>query len=88
MEAIEEAHPHIRHQFFTGIGHQTQFIESQVLVDVLLALKAHEITALPVHDAILVPASSQEKAREAMLTCFHRHTGLGGMVEVKAHPQR
>jgi hypothetical protein len=88
VEAIEEAHPLIRHQFFTGIGHQAQYIESQILVDVLLALKAREITALPIHDAILVPASGQEEARDVMLTCFHRHTGLEGIVEVKAHPQR
>ncbi len=88
MVAIEEAHLLIRHQFFTGIGHETQFTESQILIDVLLLLKAREIVALPIHDAILVPSSRHAEARGVMLACFLRHTELEGVVDVKAVPQR
>ncbi|MBU3000017.1 hypothetical protein KO491_09205, partial [Roseovarius nubinhibens] len=36
-DAIMAAHPEIADFFFTGIGHRCQFLESQILVEVLLA---------------------------------------------------
>jgi len=81
MAAIKAAHPAISDRFFTGIGHEAQFIESEVLVNVLLTLKEQSIVALPVHDAVLVPASSKDQAIKIMLSVFHDITGVEGQVK-------
>ena len=51
-------------------------LESDILVDVLLSLKAKGITALPIHDAILVNANYEAKAQEVMKEEFRRKVGL------------
>ncbi len=82
MRAIEAAHPAIKDSFFTGIGHQAQFIESQVMVEVLLNLRELGVHALPVHDSVIVGKTNQDKVREVMLSCFLRGTGVPGIVGV------
>jgi hypothetical protein len=51
------------HLFCTGIGFKLMFIESECLIDVLLALIDRSIVALPVHDAVIVPVSAVESAK-------------------------
>ena len=80
VTAIEAAHPAIKDMFFTDIGHELQFIESQILVDVLLKLRGEGIIALPIHDAVLVPASKVALAKDIMLSSFKHHTGIEGIV--------
>jgi hypothetical protein len=80
MRAIEAAHPALKDYFFTGIGHYTQFRESEILVDVLVALKQMNIIGLPIHDAVMVPASKRGEVRDIMLSVFHDHTGIDGLV--------
>lgn len=82
MQAIEAAHPAIKDSFFKGMGHEAQFIESQVMVDVLLALREQEIHALPIHDSVIVGKKNKDKAREIMLSCFLKVIGVPGLVEV------
>ncbi|MEK9843963.1 hypothetical protein [Thalassospira sp.] len=82
-KAIEAAHPAISSKFYTGIGHETQFIESEILIDTLLRLKEMNIIALPVHDALIVPSSSQDRVKEVMLSTFKKHTGIDGLVTVE-----
>ena len=82
MVAIEAAHPAITSCFFTGIGHEAQFTESQVLVDVLLTLRDLGIPALPVHDSVIVGKSNQDKVREVMLSSFLKGTGVPGIMGV------
>lgn len=71
MSAIEAAHEPIRSLFFNGVGHRTQRVESDILVEVLLALRDDGTPALPIHDAILVPASRADAAERAMLAIGH-----------------
>lgn len=42
-------------------------IESGILIDVLLRLFASGVTALPLHDSVIVARSKEAPAREAML---------------------
>ncbi|MEP3124836.1 MAG: hypothetical protein ABJO52_23405, partial [Nisaea sp.] len=70
--AIMAAHPDIADAFHTGIGHRCQFLESQILVEVLLTLKEKDITALPIHDAVIVPVSAIATAKQVMLDVFKR----------------
>jgi hypothetical protein len=81
MRAIESAHPAIKDSFFTGIGHQAQCIESQVMVEVLLSLRELRVHALPVHDSVVVGKSSKDKVKEIMLSCFLRVVGVQGLVD-------
>lgn len=83
VEALQQFHAPIKHLFFTGIGHQVQFVESEILVDVLLALKAEGIIGLPVHDAVIVARSSIPQVSKIMLDTFKSHTGVDGMVSVE-----
>jgi hypothetical protein len=81
-EAIMETHPAIAHLFHTGVGHHCQYLESCILVEVLRILNGFAITALPIHDAIIVPASAVEKAKRVMLHTFEVKTGQQGKVDV------
>jgi hypothetical protein len=81
VTAIEETHPAIKDRFFMGLGHKAQFIESEILIDILLALMDEEIIALPIHDAVIVPRCRVPRVRTIMVDTFHQHTGIDGMVE-------
>jgi hypothetical protein len=88
IDAIMATHPEIADNFFTGIGHRCQFLESEILVEVLLNLKGMGIISLPIHDAILVPASAAAKAKAVMLEVFRKRTGQEGVVDLITKEQR
>jgi len=77
---IERKHPLIKDHFFRGLGHDAQFIESQILIEVIKTLKTDGIVALPIHDAVMVPASRVDRSREVMLDVFNRLSGVEGLV--------
>jgi hypothetical protein len=83
-DAIIRHHPAIAHLFFTGVGHQVQRQESEIMVGILLSLKSHGIVALPVHDAILVASSNAMVAKQVMCDVFAHHVGLPGLVDVSS----
>jgi hypothetical protein len=82
-QMIEDKHPAIKDQFYKAVGHHAQFIESQIMIDVLLALKDEDVVALPIHDAVVVPRSYDELAKDIMLSVFHKHTGVTGVVDTE-----
>lgn len=77
---VEQTHAPIRHLFFTGIGHRVQFVESEILVDILLTLSQEGIIGLPIHDAVIVSKSSVPLVTRIMLDQFKSHTGVDGLV--------
>lgn len=81
VRAITAYHPGIADLFHRGLGHQAQFMESQIMVDILLTLRDMDIVALPIHDAILVATSDKADAREIMLERFKARTGTDGYVD-------
>jgi hypothetical protein len=83
VDRINDRHQDIAHLFCTGIGHRQQFIESEILVDVLLALKQVGIVGLPVHDAVIVPHDRIDETRRIMEQAFEDHTGHVGLVGVE-----
>ena len=83
VEAITKAHPAIADTFFSGVGHHAQFLESEILVGVLLRLRELGIHALPIHDAIVIPATSVTTASEVMLSVFREAAGAPGLVSVE-----
>lgn len=76
LKAVSQRHPEVYPYFNAGIGMKIMRLESDILVDVLLSLKAKGITALPIHDAILVNANYEAAAREVMREEFRRKVGL------------
>lgn len=82
VAAIRDAHAPISEHFFTGIGHQLQFIESQIMMALMLDLKDKGVVALPIHDAIMVAEDHVGTARDAMLAAFRKQTGHQGAVSV------
>ena len=77
---IMDIHEPIKHSFFTGIGHQLQFTESNIMVDVLLGLKKQDVVGLPIHDAVIIPSSFTTQVTELMSSIFKAHTGLDSVV--------
>ncbi len=57
--------------------------ESDILTDVLLALKKEQITALPIHEAVLVRHDNAQHAQHIMVRIFQGHTGLVPEVSVE-----
>lgn len=74
-DMLRQRHAPIAHLFETGIGFQLMRIESDMLISVLTHLFSNGITALPLHDAVLVARSHAEAAREAMQHEFTFRTG-------------
>jgi hypothetical protein len=80
VSLIRQAHPAIAHLFGTDVGHKVQYIESEVMVQVILELKAKGIVALPVHDCVLIPMSAKAIAQTVMLKVFRDKTGVEAIV--------
>jgi hypothetical protein len=81
---IKEFHKPIAHLFGGQYGMKFMFLESEILIDVLLELNSKGIVALPIHDCILVKESAQKTAKEVMLRVFKQHTNLDATVAVEA----
>jgi hypothetical protein len=86
IQALQEHHSPIAHFFGTGIGHQLQFRESQLMVEVLLRLQGFGVIALPVHDAVIIPTSAEEVTRKVMGEVFLEEVGLGAMIRGTSSP--
>lgn len=83
MRLLLQHNAGIRGLLTADIGPQVTFRESEILIDVLLQLKARGIVALPVHDSVVVKQSNAQEAGGVMLEAFRGHTGLEGLVRVE-----
>ncbi|MBU4566376.1 MAG: hypothetical protein KMY53_03450 [Desulfarculus sp.] len=81
MDGLQEVHAPIFQHFFTGIGYNLMFRESEILIDVLLQVMEAGVVGLPVFDAVVVPASGKQLTKSIMESVFKQHTGIRGMVE-------
>ena len=82
LKAVARKHPAIYAQMTSGIGMQLFRKESDILVDVLLALKTQGIVALPTHDAVVVRDDNSDKTKAVMKDIFLGHTGITPNVTV------
>ena len=74
--AVEKKHPVIFPLMTSGIGMQLFRKESDILVDVLEALRSEGIVALPVHDAVIVKEEHKQTTITIMKKVFKDHTGI------------
>lgn len=82
VELITEFHRLITHKFCMGLANRLMYRESEIMNSVLLTLIDEGITALPIHDGLLVAQSKAERARVVMLETFKTVTGIEGVVSI------
>lgn len=75
IEMLAEHHAPIADLFGTGLGFQLMRIESDMLIGVITHLASLGVTALPLHDAVLVAESKADVAADAMQAAFSMGTG-------------
>lgn len=75
VEAIKRKHAPIAKLFEQGLGFQLMRNESDLLVSAVTALFKNGITALPLHDSVLVARSHAETAKTFMEQEFMHRTG-------------
>lgn len=83
LRQIQKAHEGIHHLFGTGIGHYLQHLESKVMVNVLLRCTVMGMTALPIHDCLIVGESYKGRAIGIMETVSRMVLGRGIPCEEK-----
>ena len=75
---VAEAHKPIADQFNTGVGLETQFLDSQIAELVMLRMADEGIVVLPIHDSFIVRAGYEVLLREVMLEVFLELAGKHG----------
>ena len=63
------------------VGHHLQFLESQIMTEAVWQCAEEGIFGFPIHDALLVPFSSADKAQEIMIEAFRGETGQVPRIE-------
>jgi hypothetical protein len=75
VQAIKRKHAPIAKLFERGLGFQVMRHESDLLISVVTALFKKGITALPLHDSVLVACSHADVAKDFMEQEFMLRTG-------------
>ena len=83
QRAIDVAHPKLSHLWHRGIFGKVWRIESDIMVRILMMLNAEGVTALPIHDAILVADEHKELAGEVMRATYEAALGVTPKVSGK-----
>jgi hypothetical protein len=77
LAALQERHPSLMPCIGTGMSPRLQNLESAILTEVMVEMKARNIPVLSIHDALLCPASRSSQVKEVMeevalsTTSFH-----------------
>lgn len=81
---LHERHGAIAHRFGTGLGFELMHTESKMLLYALDGMRRRGITALPLHDAVLVGEGHGEAAKSIMEQAVRLHTGISrAMVKIE-----
>lgn len=80
---ILQHHEAVSSLFYSGRGMYVTYIESEILVRVLLDLARWGVIALPTHDAVIVKEDDQGITESIMLTVFENMTGTKAVVHVE-----
>lgn len=75
IKMLAARHAPIADLFGTGLGFQLMRVESDMLIGIITHLASIGVTALPLHDAVLVAESTAYVAQDAMQAAFRMATG-------------
>ena len=78
VAAIEARHRPIANLFGSAIGHELAFTESTMLLECLERLQHFGITALPLHNSVLVPGSEAARTKEVLEEVLRQFLPYGG----------
>ncbi len=81
---IKSHHVGVAYLLGANKGHELQFIESQVLIAVLLKVKSEGLIGLPIHDCLLVPRSQVDRVKTIMEDVSLRVSGIRVPVKIQA----
>ena len=81
LKRVLKKHGSISDLFSTGIGLETQFIDSQIAERVLHKMMDEGIVVLPIHDSFIVRAGYEQWVSAVMREAFHEVTGMHGNVD-------
>jgi hypothetical protein len=81
VEAIEAVHPAIAKYIYSASANELMLIESEIMTAVLMKLMALKISALPVHDSVIVPSRHEGTARQIMHDIFTEQTGFSAAIK-------
>jgi len=63
-----------------------QIIESTAVIDAVMTLAfGHDIPALPLHDALMVPESKADIAARCLFDSFYKHVGIRPHITISTH---
>ena len=79
-EMVANAHKPIADLFNTGIGLDTQYIDSKIAEQVMLRMADEGHVVLPIHDSFIVRLGYEYRLREVMLEVFKEVVGKEGLV--------
>lgn len=80
--AILQRHPKLKGILLSSeIGHQLQYLESEIMMGVLRKCRKRNIIALPVFDSVVVEVSWENTVMEIMRREFKAVTGLNALVK-------
>jgi hypothetical protein len=79
-DKIRQFHHPVSEFLYAGVGPRLTYQESKVLIVVLTKLIEQGITALPIHDAVIVAEEHQDLTIQVMLEVFREVTGIDGLV--------
>jgi len=81
-DKIMQFHKPVAEFLYAGVGPRLTYLESKILVMVLTKLIEQGITALPIHDAVIVAEQHNEATIKTMLEVFKDLTGIDGLVSL------
>lgn len=81
VEAIGTAHPAIEKYTYSASANKLMLVESDIMTSVLLKLMRLDISALPVHDSVIVPSRQEDIARRVMQNTYKEHTGFSVVIK-------
>lgn len=88
IEMLATRHAPIADLFGTGLGFQLMRIESDMLIGIITHLASLGVTALPLHDAVLVAESKAHVAADEMQAAFSMGTGSScAIVSIEFSPR-
>lgn len=80
IDLITDFHKPVAQAFYAGKGMRLSHDESRVLIAVLTCLRDEGITALPIHDAVIVSERRAERVKTVMLEVFKELIGIDALV--------
>lgn len=78
---VMDFHKPVMAGFYAGKGLYLSNQESRILITVLNRLMEQGITALPIHDAVIVAEDRAGQTKQIMLEVFKELTGIEGLVD-------